>query len=366
MTDTQPQSGWKRITYRVLVGLFVLGFIASTVVLWANVRVQDSDAWAQTVAPLADDPAIQEFVIDQTMAIIANQLNADEDAGRIRTAAVNQTLLVARSLLDDFVESEAFAEFWFETNLVAHTDLVKIAAGDESDFLSSHDNQLVLNIQPAIDWVNANLSEVLPGENSTITLEPDATEIVLYSSQQIETITNVLRLIDRLAVILPVLSLALLAGAIVVATDRLRAGRQIALSLMIGAAIMLVAIAIAKVLIANAQPEQNQQAVAALLHIVLIDLVRAFRIAAAVGLVVAAVIALMQASSRRGLSVGAFLRENREILAGVGFGLGALYLILSDNPTPWVAVISLVVIVIGLLAHAFWRRESNPEVAQLK
>src|SRR6188472_3795462 len=59
----------------VLAGIMVPISIVGT---WAKVQLVDEDAFVATFAPLADDPGVQQLVIDQSTAAIENSLDVSQ------------------------------------------------------------------------------------------------------------------------------------------------------------------------------------------------------------------------------------------------------------------------------------------------
>lgn len=347
---------------RILAAMFAVSFVVSTVAVWANYRIQDSDAWARTVAPLASDPAIQDRIVDQTSLVIENQMRADEGAGVLRTITVNQTIPLVRGLLTGFVESSAFADFWRDANYVAHKSIIFVIDGGEGDLIRTDGQSLVIDIQPVIDWLNPQLNAFLPGSNYMITLAPDRTTIVLFSSEGIERVVNTFDVVDRLAFIMPIVTIVSLAGALLVASKRMAAVGRLALTLAVTAAIVLAVITIAKVIVINGQPVTAQDAIAAILRIVLIDLVGAFRVTAAAGLIVFGLASLGQSRYAHDPRVRAWIRQYREAVAGAGIGVATIYLVLTDSPSLWLAVLSLVVMTMSAIALVVWRRQDAESV----
>ncbi|MCA9833188.1 MAG: hypothetical protein KC435_04535 [Thermomicrobiales bacterium] len=361
MANARSASGWQRWGFRILVAIIVLGLITSTLAIWANVRIQDTDAWTETMAPLATDPDIQAFIVSETTSRIDEQLKLDESAGRLRTATRNQIAPLVGMLLEEFVSSPTFAEWWSDANRLAHETLVYAASIDNANLKVDKNGNLVLNLEAVIAWTNTRINEIFPGSGYTLTLAPDETELVLYSSDAVETIVHVLDLIDTLALVLPVVTVVAFIGALLLAQDRLGAVGRIGLATAISIGILLVIVAIAKSWIVDSQPENRQDVLAAVLRILLVDLRGAFRTAIAVGVVVAGVVALWQSNHIHGESMMAWLGRYRIVLAAAALGLGALYLAIASDPAAWAAICALAVIAASGIALLMWRKSpANP------
>src|SRR6476659_7880042 len=69
---------WRPI---VAVILIVLGCVLAPVAVvagWAQVTLTDTDRFVATYAPLAHDPAVQAYVVDQAMTAINQNVNVDQ------------------------------------------------------------------------------------------------------------------------------------------------------------------------------------------------------------------------------------------------------------------------------------------------
>ena len=118
-------SRWRRIGAWVLLVVFCLGMVASLAALWARAQVLDTDAWVETVTPLAADPAIQEAIADRVTTLLGEQIQRD-DATRSALAEVAGGAAMAivldfvhRTVLD-FVQSSEFQAFWVSANEAVH------------------------------------------------------------------------------------------------------------------------------------------------------------------------------------------------------------------------------------------------------
>lgn len=355
MSETGTSASWRAIAYRAFVAIFVLGMVLSTTAIWANIRIQDSDSWAETVGPLADDPEIQAFVIEQTSALIEQQIAADEDAGALWNFTRSQLNALVRVALNDFVSSPTFSTWWTEANRGAHRILMEVMTERENDLLNTYGGDLILNLQPAVDWVNGHIEGLFPDAGYSISLPPESSVIVLYSSDALESTTRIMELVDTLAFVLPIMTIVALAAAIGAAWNRLDAIKHIGLLLAIGMVILLVLLSFVRIWFVSNQDAAVRDVLDAMIRIVLIDLTSAFRVLALGGLVVAGLIAALQSKYARNPRVRAFLREHREVLAGAAISLAVLAIVMTEYPPLWLSLGALVVTVGGVVLLLRWR-----------
>lgn len=358
MSQNQTENSWRKWAYRVFATLFVIGTIASVVTIWANVRIQESDAWRDTVAPLARDEDVQAFIVDQAMVAINEQLATDSDAGRLSLAVSQMTPLI-RSIITDFVDSEAFAMLWADSNYYAHEALLNAARGEETDLVYVADDTLIVNLQPLIDEVNAQLNAAIPGNTYSIQLAREYSTVEVVHTDALTSIVNIFKLVDRLSVILPVLSLVSLAIALAVSSRRMAALGRAMIALAVSSCVLLIALNLGGDWLVGTQPEANQAMLAAILKISLVDLMRAIRVVAAIGVATGLLAFLLQSRYGSMSRFGQFLRQNRVVLTASAIIAAMLYLIVVEYPAPGLAVSSLIVIIAGGVAFVAWRRRPD-------
>ncbi|MFV0451451.1 MAG: hypothetical protein ACK5LS_04265 [Propioniciclava sp.] len=159
----------------MLAGLLVPLSIAGA---WARVQLVSEEAFVQTFAPLAEDPGVQDFVIDQTTAVILEQveveaLTADLFDGlatldlppAARTALgllEGPTAEGARALIGSTVETtvrfDAFPVVWRTALASSHRALVAAAAvGDGDAVVLGSDGTRGINLGPVVEVIKQRL-----------------------------------------------------------------------------------------------------------------------------------------------------------------------------------------------------------------
>src|SRR4051794_3669023 len=149
------------------VCLVLLAVVAplAVVATWAHDQVSDTDRWVATVAPLADEPAVQDAVsarltqeivsrID-VRAITTEAVDALEERGLPTTVATNLRALgtpLAQGVesfvaerVDNLVQSDEFADAWTAANREAHTQMVAVLTGETGGAVEVQGNQGQLN-----------------------------------------------------------------------------------------------------------------------------------------------------------------------------------------------------------------------------
>lgn len=229
---------WRPVVSGVLILLLAVLLPLGVVARWVHNEVTDTDRYVESIAPLAQDPAIQAAVVDKITAELMTRLRVEAvtqqavdalaELGLPPLAATSLNALSGplNSAIQDFVEervrgiveSDRFQDAWLEANRLAHAQLVAVLTGEGTDLVNVDDNTVAINLAPVIDDVKQRLVESgfdLAGQLPAIDLQ-----LTLFQSDDITTAQSAFRVLKGLNTALPIVALLLLAGAIVVARSR--------------------------------------------------------------------------------------------------------------------------------------------------
>lgn len=230
--------GWTVLAAVLITVGTVLAPVA-VVSVWVQHELTDTAYFVDTFAPLATEPAVQNFIADEAVSVIESEVNIDqlvddlfsgldelELAPRARAAlgllqapAASGAKGLISSTVSQFVRSDAFAQIWKETLTVAHTQFLKTAHGQQDAAISvAQDHELSLQLGPIVEAVKSRLvddgfalADRIPVVSNTITIaETDSVGIVL----------TVYRVAVAVGLWLPWVSLALIAAGVLVARRR--------------------------------------------------------------------------------------------------------------------------------------------------
>ncbi len=223
--------------------LIVVGCLlapVSVLAVWVAGEVSDTGRYVATMEPLVHNPAIQNALTDKITAEITARLKvtgyADQAAAALSGRGLPQVGALLKSVApslasgaDGFVRSEVhkivtgprFAQAWVRANTVVHQELVKALSGQGTSSVSVKDGQVVVGLGPFIDVVKQDLVKrgftlagKIPAINPTVTL---------FSAKYLVKAQSAYRLINSLKIVLPLLTLLLLAAGVLVARGRRRA-----------------------------------------------------------------------------------------------------------------------------------------------
>ena len=259
------QSPWWAVGAAVLVTLAcVLAPLAVTSV-WADRVLSDTDQYVETVAPLADDPAVQkalatrvtqtvlqyvdvEGVTTELLDTLAQQDNVPPRLAAalpaLATPITNGVESFTRTQVNNFMASPQFAALWTQVNRIAHEQVVKLLEGNQGGAVSAQDNTITVNLGPIVAQVKQRL--VAQGFTLANNIPAVDTSFVLVQSDAITSAQGFYQLLNTLGLWLPVIALVLLAGGVLLARDRRRALLRGALGLTASMLLLGVGLAIAR------------------------------------------------------------------------------------------------------------------------
>lgn len=254
--------GWGRaVIATVLVVLGTLLAPVAVVSTWAQRELTDTAAFVDTFAPLAEDPAVQDFVADQAVTAIETAIDIDRIADDLfagldelelsprakealvllRAPAVSGVRGLLDSTVTEFIRSDAFATIWRHALAITHAQLVNTAGGQaDAAVVIGPDQEISLQLGPII----AAVKEQLVAEGFPLAANvPEITRtIAIAQSDSVGLYLGIYQLVVALGIWLPWVSLLLVAAGVMVARRRAQAlvwatGGLLATMLLVGAGI---------------------------------------------------------------------------------------------------------------------------------
>jgi hypothetical protein len=338
----RARGGGKALLLVLGCGLAALSVVA----IWLRTTLLDTDRYVDTVAPIAAQPAVQDAVADKLENAIFTRIDfaalarealperADVMAPVIETGV--RSFLSAR--IAEFTRSPRFQELWTEANRRAHTRLVELLEGGRSGRIVLDEDTVYLDLSPAVDRVKAALQERgLTRIEAAIPPTVDG-RVELVRSEALVSAQGGVRLLKAVAIVLPVLSLACLAGAVFLSRSRRRGLLHAAIGLTLAMLLLVAATGVARsayldALGSGALPRDAASDIFVTLAAFLRDGVRIVIVVAVavalvsylLGLPLRALWSRVVTDSRRG-----WFALHRNALLSVVVGLGGLTLVVRD------------------------------------
>jgi len=251
----------------ILLILAVLCFTVAVPGLWARRTVFNTEQYVATVAPLASDPAVQEFLARTITEEAFTALDVEDRLKEVlqqrdaRLAFLAGPLAdglrgVVQSQLQNLFQSDQFQQLWSSLNRTVQVQIVAVLANKSSTVQIVND-AVVLNVLPlineALQSISGTISDLIghPVTLPTITgdeipsqardalqsalgvtLPEDFGSIVIFRSSSLSAIQDIVNLAQRAVVVLAILFLLFAAIAMWVSPHRRRTLLQLATALL--------------------------------------------------------------------------------------------------------------------------------------
>jgi hypothetical protein len=269
----QKRRRFRRLLTPILVVLSIIVFTVTVPAAWGARTVLNTDRYVATVAPLADDPAVQASIAtkltDQVFSALDVQgtiSDALASLGERATVLAGPLTTAVKGFVRDQVEkvvaSDAFKTFWVEANRFVHTQVLAILRG-EGDTVSVSEGKVLLNLLPLVNLALGSIQTVASDLVGRDVILPTITEgevpsasiakleqtlgidlpdnygqIVVYDSEDLAALQKTLYAFERLLLLLLLLIPILVAASLWVSTRR----RRTLIQLTVGSAVGLVII----------------------------------------------------------------------------------------------------------------------------
>jgi hypothetical protein len=302
-----PRNRWRAPVAAVAI---VLGCVLAPVAVlgvWAGNQVTNTDRYVANMAPLINQPAIQQALSAKITSAITTQLNVKgldaQAADQLDRANLTRLSALLRNFsgpiaagidalvgaaVTQVVSSPATARLWTQANRTAHAGLVKVLSGQGNSAVSVSNGQVTISLGPFISQAKQELSQ--RGLTIVDKLPPVNPTIALFEAPNLSRAQSGYRLISTLRWVLPILSLVLLAVGIYAARGRRRALLGAALGLSASMLVLAAALAIARGIYLNSVPQSTlpPDAAAVLFDTLVRFIKEGLRVLLVAGLVIAA------------------------------------------------------------------------------
>ena len=306
--------------------------------VWVNNFIGDTDAYVETVAPIAEQPAVQAALADAVTDVVLENLDVPQltsDALTTlseledmppRVASALPALAVpissgiesfTRDQVDKALASPRFATIWAQVNRLAHEQVLRLLEGDQDGVVTAQGDTITLNLGPIVEEVSKQMVDA--GFSLAANIPTVDRQFTLVQSEAVTQAQTGYRLLDALGTWLPFVSLVLIAAGVLLARDRWRALLRGALGVTVGMVLLGVALAIARTAYVTTTPADilTPEAAGDVFDLLVRFLRTTLRAVAVLGLVVA-VAAFLSGHSPLPSGPGAASSEGSPGCAGAG------------------------------------------------
>jgi hypothetical protein len=353
----------------ISIALLVVTMVATPlfiVAIWVNTQIKDTDRYVSTVAPLADDPAVQQYVAAQladafeqnvdVKTILSQQLPSALQplSGTITNAVYG----FVESAAERFTASPAFKTLWEQANRTAHTTISKVLTGD-SKALDLSNGELTIDLGNVLRQFQQRLVDQGFDVASKVDLSNVHKEIVLADSERVAKIENArdtIGLLYKLVWLLGILALAAAIASVAVAPKRGSALKRLGVGLALIVVVVAIGVATTRRAFVSAAGQTVPTAVVGSFFDALVGSIRfAFRLVFVLGLVMALLVAIVSLP-------GYATRWARATQIGVAvIGVGAL--VALKEPTWGLVLFIIVLVVVAEIALEVARRRGLVQAA---
>jgi hypothetical protein len=393
-TVRRRRIGWRAPVATILIVLGCVLAPLAVVGVWSANQVSDTSRYIANIEPLIHDPAVQNALTNKVTNEITSRLNVtgltNQAAALLTDKGLNRvgTLLQSfgpsiTSAVNGFIHDQVrkivtgprFANTWIQVNTVAHQAVVKALSGQGNGSVKVSNGQVVIDLGPFINIVKQSL--VARGFTVVNSLPAINPTLPLFSARELTKAQSAYRLINDLKIVLPILSLLLIALGVYLARSHRRALIGAGLGFAASMLVLGAGLVIFRSIYLNSIPNSALPSdAAAVIFDTFVRFIRAaLRTLLVVGLVVAAAAFLTGPSAtaisiRKGLKSGLGWVRQRGEHAGVSTGpvgtwtyahrkglrigavaLAALLFVFWGRPTAAVVILIaiLLLVVLGLI-----------------
>jgi hypothetical protein len=347
----------RRVVPTVLVVIASVLAILAILALWANRQLLNTDNWVDTSSEILQDDAVQTqlsiYLVDQLYANVDVTARIEEALPPRADALAAPAASGLRSVLEDAVKEilsrPRAQEAWEDINRTTHKTFLNVVE-DKGDVVSTTGGAVVLDLGTFLDQLEERVGI---GGRVAERIPPDAAQLEIMESDELEFTQDVVKAMKTIAFILVALTFGLFGFAIYLAKDRRRETlRACGIGLILAGVAVLVVRSLARDGLANAltDSESVKPAIEDTWDIMTSLLVEAASATILYGIFafVAAWIAgptSLAVATRRGLAP--YLREPR-----YAYGAYALFalLLVAWGPTPAMRKPLTAILLLALLA----------------
>ena len=379
----------------VIIGcvLTPLGIVAS----WTSDIVGDTDRYVQTVTPLASDPAVQEAVATRVTGAVMEHIDLnsllegvapeqrpllEKALGKLGDSLEGAVSSFVHDRAQDVVASPAFETIWTDANRAIHTSLDRALTGSDEGAVKIETDKVTIDLAPVIDRVKERLVD--SGLTVAGKIPEVHTDFTVLQADDIGKVKTGFSLLQLMGVWLPVISVLLVAGGILLAAHRRRTLIAGTLGIAVAALVLGVALTVFRTVYLNALPSGVSPAAAGAVYDTLVRYLRtSVRVFVTLGVLIAlaawisgpsrpailargiwdsGISATRATADRAGLRtgpVGPFVRRFRTWITWILVAAAALACVFWPHPTGWVVLGLALGLLFALAVVAFLAEETH-------
>jgi hypothetical protein len=379
--------------------------------IWAERTLTETQSFNETLAPLADDPLVQQTVATEVTEAIVDVVDAEARAEQLlgnlsgpladlRSEGALDSVIAGAiasgvnnaiaSGVDSYVQSDQFGQGWEALTSVLHEQFVKLLERDTTDAaLTLQDGQIVLSTGKALETIQTQLSE--RGVSIVDQLDVPGREIVLADAPNLQLVSDALAIFIPVATWLWVVVLLMFLGGVLLWRPKSRGVLWTGLGLTLGGALLFTGVNLGEAQIVDAAPAGYSALVESVSTVLLRFLVNGVLVMISLGLVLMlagwlgggtksgrrvrdwfAGVAHRWGSPLADGPIGRFTSDHPMLvptLRGIVLALALGYLLLADRLSPsiifWTAVVTAAALLVVEIIEGAGRGYEQPHAGAL-
>ncbi|MFB6893254.1 hypothetical protein ACFCX4_28515 [Kitasatospora sp. NPDC056327] len=381
----------------VLVVVASLLSLLAVIAVWAHDEITDTNRFVATMAPLAENPDVQNALANRITDAATEQIDVKAVVNDLSQAAAEQgvpprlaqllggltgplegalTNLV-HGAAERVVTSDAFATLWEEAVRAGHATMVKALTGEGGGAVVLKNDEVVIDIGPMVERVKTSLVDA--GFAPAAKIPQVHTDFVVFSSPDLAKIKGGFRLLEILGWWLPVITVLVAAAAVLTAFNRRRALVGAAVGIALAMLLLGIALTVFRSYFLDHLPADASPAAAGAVYDAVVDYLRvgvravgflallvglgaffvgpsrpAVTIRTVTGHGVAALRSAADSAGFRAGPVDRFVRRHKRWLGAAVLIVAAVVFAFWDHPTGMVVFWFAVVVLVAFAVREFF------------
>lgn len=262
---------WRSLLVWFLVVLACVFSLCGALSVWVQTTTLNTNSFVGTIAPLVKNEAVADATTDIAVKELFKAYNIE---GQIRTGLdelskaidkvapkdlelpdINLSFIAgpissglqdfAKTAAKKFLQSEVFYKTWEKSLRLAHETTVNIIKGKKGELITSKGDTVVLDLGELLKQVKAELVKSGLGFLEKVEVPADLGQFELFKAEQLGMAKSLVRLLDLLSWVLPLLALIFFVLGVVAAKDRRKALMGAGIGLAITMLIVLIVLKVA-------------------------------------------------------------------------------------------------------------------------
>jgi hypothetical protein len=262
---------WRRFTVWLLIILACIFSLLGVFSTWIRATTLDTNTFVNTVAPLVKSEAVAKAVTDVAVKQLFEQYDVK---GKIKTGltqldtAIRSALppkvpvpdvslgsladpissgleSASKTVAQKILTSDAFYKIWESSVRMSHQAAINIIRGNKNAAVTSQGDKVILNISPLLDKIKAQLVASGLTFLDEVQVPANIGQFELFTAKQLGSVKSIVKLLDLLYWLLPLLALLCFIGAVWLSKNHRRALIRSGVGLVIVMLLVLIVLKVA-------------------------------------------------------------------------------------------------------------------------